>query len=117
MSIMGKIDGDTRYIDGDSGQIDHAESAKENLKEVGQDLKKAILPDKIASSIRMIVDSHSDDSGYSGPLGAAQGLISLPAAVVVDAVEAAVMPLVAVKDAADAAVHGIIAGFKKVFHH
>jgi hypothetical protein len=114
MSIMGKIDGDTRYIDGDSGQIDHAESAKENLKEVGQDLKKAILPDKIARSIRTIVDSHGD---YSGPLGAAQGLISLPAAVVVDAVEAAVMPLVAVKDAADAAVHGIIAGFKKVFHH
>ena len=58
MSFMGRIDGDTQRVGGHDwdkdAAIDHAASAKENLKEVGQDLKKAFTPDKLKGSIDMI---------------------------------------------------------------
>lgn len=116
MSFMGRIDSDVQRVGGrdhdEGAAIDHAASAKENLTEVGRDLKKAFTPDKLASSIEMI---QGKDGGNFPGIGIALGVLSLPWTAALDVLEVGVMPLIAVKDAADAAVHGVIAGFKKIF--
>jgi hypothetical protein len=115
MSFMGNIDSQTQRVGGgawrEDEEIDHAASAKANVEAVGDDLVKAFTPDKIKGSIDMI---RGKGGGDMVGMGVALGCLMLPWTAAVDVLEVGVMPLVAVKDGADAAVHGVIAGFKKL---
>lgn len=120
MSFLGKIDGNARY-DRD-GEVDHAASAKENLAAAGRDLKlmrldktgEAIEMYARAATIRDMEEMGYDMSGEPNPyLLALKSAVRFPLGVVQDAAEIAVAPLLAVKDLADAAVHGIIAGLRR----
>jgi hypothetical protein len=116
MSFMGKIDGDSQRAGGaswdDGAPIDHAASARENLKAVGTDLKKAFTPDKIKASIELMQGKGGGSDALAG-VGIALGVLSLPWYAIADVAEVALMPVVAVKDAADAAIHGILSLLKK----
>jgi hypothetical protein len=114
MSFMKKIDSETQVDFGSiSGNepdvIDHAESARENLRAIGDDLK-AILPDKTAMAIAGMTEK--DGGGMFDGLGRVISFLALPWAIALDAIEVPLMPLVAVKDGLDAAAHGILAGLR-----
>jgi hypothetical protein len=116
MSFMGRIDSDTQYGGSDyqwNPPIDHAASAKENLRQAGQDLKKWLLPDKINEVSRM-VRGEGATSAVAAGLSMGLGILAMPWAVLGDAFDLMYQPLAALKDAADAAAHGVIAGFQKV---
>ena len=106
-----KIDNQAVNTEGyewDKGEkIDHAASAKANLSSAGDHLVQGFTPDKIGECIKMM-----RDPGPYG-VGAVLGWLALPWAAAIDLVELPVRPLLAVKDAADAAVHGILSLFKK----
>jgi hypothetical protein len=109
MSFMGRIDGDSVRRNqelGEASEIDHGASAKENLKEVGRDVKKIFTADKVRELVRA--------SNEAGILGFALLAIGAPYAVAGDVLDPFVQPGIAVKDAADAAVHGIVHAFKGI---
>jgi hypothetical protein len=121
MSFLGKIDGDARYRTDAPGEVDHGASARENLSAAGRDLKE-MLPDKTMEAIRLYAEAASwrdmehlglrepgDPNPWKLLLKAA---IKFPIGLVRDAAELAIMPLLAVKDGADAAAHGIAAGLR-----
>ncbi|GIW70840.1 MAG: hypothetical protein KatS3mg102_0382 [Planctomycetota bacterium] len=114
MSFMGKIDGNTQYAGGAEElerTIDHAASAKENLRQAGRHLQEMLTPDKIRQAAQMFeVGSDSVLFGF----GIAFGTMMMPFMAALDALDLVVQPFAALKDAADAAVHGVIAGFKKL---
>ena len=120
MSFLGKFDGEARFK-GDSGEIDHAASARENLDAAGRDLRM-LAPDKTAEAIKMIAEAGAirtlGDMGYDisndpNPYALLfKGLLKLPVGIVRDAAELAIAPLLAAKDVTDAAAHGIAASIR-----
>jgi hypothetical protein len=110
MKINPKIDHEMQFRE---GEVDHGASARENLKVGGRALLETILPDK---ALKRIASQYAHATGdYVGGnvafgvvFGAGWGLVS---GLVWDAAEALALPFAAVKDLADAAVHGVAAGF------
>ncbi|MFC1706003.1 hypothetical protein ACFL59_04165 [Planctomycetota bacterium] len=85
--------------DDPSKPIDHAASAVENLKEVGRDLFATVFPDAL---LKTSLCSDNSAADWVAAIGS-------------DAADLVLGPVAAVKDAADAAIHGVMAGFKKLF--
>ena len=118
MTQINPFDRQTSYVE--SGAVDHAASARANLDSAGGHLKKAGL-DKTMDALRTYAHGAAlrdmRDLGYevdeSPELTALKGIAMLPVNLVRDAFELAVHPLLAVKDAADAAFHGIATLFKR----
>lgn len=109
--MIGRLDSQTVTV-GES--IDHGASASANLAQAGSDMKAAFTPDHISKAVGMMrSDGHqnSADFGFSSLIGA----IGLPFAIAGDAIELLTKPASATKNALDAAFHGVMAGFKKVF--
>lgn len=119
MSRINPLDRQTVYETG-TGDVDRAASAKENLRSGGEHLWEMRL-DKTMDALRMY--SHGAalrdmrDMGYevegSPELMALKGVAMFPVGLVRDALEIAVHPLLAVKDFADAAIHGIASLFRR----
>ncbi len=109
MSSMGRIDSDSVRRNepiGEASEIDHAASAKENLKEAGRDLKKIWTSDKLTEVVRA--------ANQAGILGGFVLAFGTPYALLGEVLDPFVQPAIAVKDAADAAVHGVIHAFKSI---
>ncbi|MFC1706195.1 hypothetical protein ACFL59_05130 [Planctomycetota bacterium] len=97
----------------ETNQIDHAESAKENLGEAAGNLYSALLPEKFAIGLfgdffggilNCIMGNKDDSFGAEMFKGLAKDIF----------VDPIVQPLCMVKNLGDAAVHGVIAGFQKI---
>jgi len=109
MGFAGKIDGDAVGRWDDMGrelvEVDHAASAKRNLEAIGDDLKNIVRLDEV---------NHLREMGKVVPiLGPIVAAIGLPFAIAKEILDPVLMPLAVVKDAADAAVHGLLAAFQK----
>jgi hypothetical protein len=98
---MAKYDGEAVF-DSDTGEVDSAASAKENWGAAGESLKN------------MFRSNHKFDTGnFFSDL--VLTLIGWPLLLVAEGVDIVAGPFLATKDAADAAMHGLAAGFKKIF--
>lgn len=127
MSFMGRIDGDAQRYGGipdvgvdagaevEAGPIDHGASARANLAAAGQGLKEAFTLDKTMRSIDAIRASKDMDSQGMSEAGLFRflGVASIPLTLARDVAEMVYKPLVAVKDTADAAMHGMLSLFQR----
>ena len=103
------IDGEamvTRRTPEGEAEVGHAFAAKSNLNSALESLRRA-LPDVIGEKDRSFVDSFKEFDPNLGTV-----LVGLPLYLAYGAVEAVIMTALAAKDAVDAAVHGILAGFQ-----
>ncbi len=96
MSDIRKIDSEVRHEElYGVGEVDHAESARANEAEAKDTIRRAF------SLMNLRDFQHAEYGIWAYPLGGG-----------VDALELLAMPFLVVKDAGDAAVHGILHAIK-----
>ncbi|MFC1705189.1 hypothetical protein ACFL59_00020 [Planctomycetota bacterium] len=111
MSFMGKIDGNTQYVGPEETKIDHGASAKENLQQAKRDIVEAFTADKMKKCMEF---KDTQGNAVTAVLTGMFGVLMLPWAAMGDLIEVPTKPFHAVKNLADAALHGIVAGFQKI---
>lgn len=103
MSSVGGAAGGSRW-DKEAVPGDPKASAKENLEAAGDDLKRAVTPDLLKRAI-----AYPATPGMDRIL---KNAVVVPAAFIADLVELPLRTGLAVKDGADAAIHGIVSLFR-----
>ncbi|GIW73361.1 MAG: hypothetical protein KatS3mg102_2903 [Planctomycetota bacterium] len=114
------FDGQTRYAGPGASEIDHAASARENLRSIADTLRamrfdhsmEAIRTYALGATLRDLRDHFGLEPEVSPELTALKGAAMFPLGLLRDAAEIALAPLLVVKDAADAAWHGLLAGLR-----
>ena len=99
--------------EGEDEAVDHAQSAKNNLKAIGDDFKAMVSADKLAMSASMLRAEHTGGTVLFG-LEMLMGALSLPWTAVADVADLVVQPAFAAKELVDAAIHGVLAGVQKL---
>ncbi|MHC4832236.1 MAG: hypothetical protein ACYTFT_18120 [Planctomycetota bacterium] len=88
------------------GEVNHGEASLDNLKEAG-----AILKENVVGIGEALAGKNILADGDKSVNGAGHYVANLGIALV----GAAIAPIAATKDLLDSAVHGVLAGFKKIF--
>ncbi|RME76722.1 MAG: hypothetical protein D6776_00805 [Planctomycetota bacterium] len=94
-------------------RIDHGASARNNLKMLA-DVGARFAPDQTLAALRSATQT-TVDNAFDSPLQRfAEGTLKVAGGMLRDVGEIPALTLLMLKDASDAAVHGLVAGWQKL---